>query len=322
MTHRIWSALTILFLLSATNAFAEITWQFNYSDSGGVGFNAPGSLGLARKQAVAESSAIVSNILNAYTATIIMDVRGDQTNNNFLASATSNINTPFVAGFGNRGDVGRKILGEADPAPAAADGTIDWNFEDFTWDLDDNVSPTAFDFQSTMAHELLHAVGFSSNIGENGNDLNGSGNAWGPFDQFVADSIDRLINPTAFVLNTRWSIASIGGTGTVPPGNGLYFNGPNANAANGGNPVPIYSPNPWDGGNGSHTDDNYFNGSNPPLLLMNIASDPGPGIRGISEIELGILKDIGFTNAVIPEPTTFCLMAFALIFGASLQRRR
>jgi hypothetical protein len=142
-------------VLTASPADATVIWQFNYTDPSGVGFNATGQLGADRKQAVNEAAAVLSNIFSAYSATIQLDVDGAETNNNTLAAAASHLNSSLAAGFGNRVDVGRNILGEADPSPSAADGSITWNFEDFTWDLDDNVDPNQFDFKSTLIHELL-----------------------------------------------------------------------------------------------------------------------------------------------------------------------
>ena len=51
--------------------------------------------------------------------------------------------------------------------------------------------------------------------------------------------------------------------------------------------------------------------------IMNAASLAGPGIRTISPIEVGILKDIGFSQ-VIPEPSTIAYVLLALVF---LRRR-
>ena len=312
-------------LLSVSQGQAAVTWNFNYTDAAGVGFNAAGQTGTDRRNAVQAASDKVSSYFTAYNATIDMDVNGGETNNNTLASAGSNSNAPLDAGFGNRGDVGIKILGGADPS-AGADGTVNWNFEDFTWALGDTVPANEFDFKSTLIHELFHAVGFLSNIGQNGDDLSPdpAPQHWGPFDQFVGDSTGRLIEQSGnFDLDlARWNTASVGGTGTVPASAGLYFDGANANAANGGNPVPIYSPNPWeDGSSGSHLDDNYFNGTTADKQLMNSASLAGPSNRSLSAIELGILKDIGFTQ-VVPIPGAVWLMGSGLLALFGLRRRR
>ncbi|MFK7909120.1 MAG: PEP-CTERM sorting domain-containing protein [Akkermansiaceae bacterium] len=319
--------LPTLFLLSLALATvqsnAAINFVFNYTDPSGIGFNAAGSAGVDRRAALESAADIVENLFSNYTASIQMDVNGGETDDSTLASAGSNFNGPFGTGFGNQGDVQIKILGGADPS-GGADGTVNWNFEDHTWNTTNTVPGGEFDFISTAAHELLHAVGFSSDIAQNGNDPGGNtpGNPgnWAPFDRYVADSTGSLINGTNFILDgARWNAASIGGTGTTPATNGLYFNGPNATAANGGNPVPLYSPNPWeDGSSGSHLDDNFFSGGN--QLLMNSASAPGPGIRSLSGIELGMLRDIGYAN-VVPEPSS-TLLIFVSLGGMLLRRRR
>lgn len=118
-------------LLSASQTQAAVTWTFNYTDAAGVGFNAAGATGTDRRNAVQAASTAVSSYFTAYNANIVMDVNGSETDNDTLASAGSNSNSPLSAGFGNRGDVGIKILGGADPS-AAADGTVNWNFQDFT----------------------------------------------------------------------------------------------------------------------------------------------------------------------------------------------
>ncbi len=302
---------------------STINFVFNYTDPAGVGWNASGQTGADRRAALETAAGIVESLFVNYTATIQMDVNGGETDNDTLASASSNFNGPFGPGFGNQGDVMIKILGGADPG-AGADGTVNWNFEDFTWNPGSVIPPTEFDLVSTAAHELLHAVGFSSDIAQNGNDPGGNtpGNPgnWAPFDRYIADSTGSIINPTSFILDgARWNAASIGGTGTTPASDGLYFNGPAAVAANGGNPVPLYSPNPWeDGSSGSHLDDFFFSGAN--QLLMNSASEPGPGIRTISPIEIGMLFDGGYLN-IIPEPSAALLVlgSTALVF---VRRRR
>jgi len=92
-----------------------------------------------------------------------------------------------------------------------------------------------------------------------------------------------------------------------------------ATAANGGNPVNIYSPNPWeDGSSGSHLDDDFFSGAN--AQLMNASDDDGLGVRQVSPIEIAILRDMGYLD-IVPEPSGMVLLALSL--GAwFLPRRR
>ncbi len=177
---------------------------------------------------------------------------------------------------------------------------------------------------STGIHEITHALGFASGILQSGQDtystLIGNPSIWAPFDQFVGDSTGALIN-SSFELNTsRWNTASVGGTGAA----GLYFLGANAVAANGGDPVFLFSPTLWIGGSsGSHLDTDFYTGTNgTPLYMMNHegAVPEGLDIRQYQPVEIGMLRDIGYT-LFIPEPSS-ALMGMLGINALLLRRRR
>ncbi|MCA9199759.1 MAG: hypothetical protein KDA87_19600 [Planctomycetales bacterium] len=263
---------------------------------------------------MSQAGAYISGVLGpAYTATIQLDVNGSQTNDTTLASAASNFNSSFPGnGFDSAGDVQRKILGNPDPSPGA-DGVVDWNFEDFVWQTGNVFQPGEIDFLNTAIHELTHAIGFASDIAQNGNsgfgDTPGNPSAWSPFDQFVADAMGSIIDSNGVLDGARWNAASIGGAGA----GGLQFNGPFAVAANGGNPVYLYSPTTWSpGSSGSHLDTDVYNGTGGTIEnMMNHASTLSEGldIREYTAIELGMLCDIGYNQApacaAIPEPSAF-----------------
>ncbi|MGK0189280.1 MAG: hypothetical protein ACI9R3_005097 [Verrucomicrobiales bacterium] len=193
------------------------------------------------------------------------------------------------------------------------------------WESMNDFQPGEQDLISTAAHELLHAVGFSSDIAQNGNNgfgtTPGNGGIWAPFDQFVSDSTGALIDGGTFALDgTRWNAASVGGTGATPAVNGLYFNGANAMAANGGNPVPLFSPTTWAGGSsGSHLDTNFFTGANAKMMNHEAAVAEGLDIRTIDGITRNMFKDMGFNLIVVPEPSSSILI---LLGGVSLLFRR
>lgn len=305
---------------------AAIDFVFNFLDPAGVGFNASGQVGADRRTGLNIAADVVEALFVNYTATINIDVKGDETGTSTLASAGSNNNTGFNGnGFGSRGDVMVKILGGADPNPGAADGNVSWNFAGFQWEPLSDFQPGELDLQSTASHELLHAVGFLSSINQDGTGAFGAAlgapTAWEPFDQWVADSNGSIINAGTFSLDsTRWNAASVGGTGPV---NGLLFNGPNAVAANGGAPVPLYSPTTWAGGSsGSHTDTDFFTGAN--ALMMNHSATAPPGqqdIRALSPIEIAMLRDIGFTQ-IVPEPSAALLVLTGAALVGAVRRRR
>ena len=299
---------------------AQVDFSFNYTDVN-TGFN-DSTLGAQRRAALENSASIVESLFKNYTATINIDVNGGVTNNSFLASAGSNYNSAFPGtGFGSRGDVMTKILGGVDPNTGAADGTVNWNFQDFAWEYGTDFQASEFDFVSTAIHELLHTVGFLSSVSQDGSDLWGTNvndpSTWEPFDQFVADNAGALINGTTFINDkTRWDAASVGGTGS----NGLFFIGANAMAANGGNAVNLYSPTSgWENGSsGSHLDDEQYNG----LYAMESSTGTGLGIRTFSAIEMGILRDIGFSNlTAVPEPTGMLILGALGMIGLMRRRR-
>jgi hypothetical protein len=201
--------------------------------------------------------------------------------------------------------VQNKILTGVDSNGTAADGQVDVNFGT-DWAFGNSVSSDQYDFTSTAMHELLHAFGFMSYIDQPG--MN-TGRNWATFDSFITTNNKTKVIGNNFKFNTAYNTNLTGG------GGGLYFAGPNAIAAYGG-PVPLYTPNPWESGSsGSHLDDSTFTGAQ--TQLMNAVTDSGLGIRVVSAIELGILKDLGYT--VVPVPAT----ASALLFiGFAFLRRR
>ena len=199
--------------------------------------------------------------------------------------------------------VQEKILTGIDPNGSKADGDIDWNFGN-PWAFGTLVSNSQYDFTSTAMHELLHTFGFLSYTDEAGYN---TGRSWTTFDQFIVTSNGTAVISDTYRFNTAYNSNLTGGNG------GLYFGGPNAVAAYGGY-VPLYTPRPWEPGSStSHLDDDTFTGSQ--TQLMNAVTDSGLGIRVLSPIELGILKDLGYTVTDSP--------VYAVVFlGFAFLRRR
>lgn len=199
-----------------------------------------------------------------------------------------------------------KIQTGFDANGSAPDGNIDWNFGS-SWAFGNSVPSTQYDFQSIAMHELLHTMGFLSNISQAGSN---TGAVWTVFDGYVMNSAGtRVIDSNTAKWNSVYNTNLTGGSG------GLYFGGPNAIAAYSAL-VPLYTPNPWESGSSlSHLNDNAFTGSKDKL--MNAFSGQGPGIRVLSPIELGILTDIGYTITNGPGAST---LLFVGIFA--LRRRR
>lgn len=223
---------------------------------------------------------VLNPVVLAYT------VRGqDNPDSTTLASAGSSL-ISTDPGFWDT-VVQHKLATGIDANGAAADGRITWNFGS-EWGLGESVGAGEYDFQSTAMHELLHSFGFLSLTGEAGNNAN---EYWSTLDSFlVNEDGDRPIN-RRFEWDTDFDPILTGQAGK------LYFGGRHASAAYGGY-VPFYSPNPWEeGSSGSHTDDATFTLDG--ALLMNARTGTGPGVRELSAIEVGILRDLGYI-VVIP----------------------
>ncbi|WP_234897415.1 Ig-like domain-containing protein [Mycolicibacterium vanbaalenii] len=219
---------------------------------------------------------------------------------NVLASAASGL-VSTAAGYW-RTVVQNKLLTGVDSNGAKADGEIDWNWASTAWGLGEDVGSDEYDFVSTAIHELLHSFGFLSYTDAPGENTE---RRWAYFDRFlVTEKGTRPIG--AFY---RWRSSDdpklIGDDG------GLFFGGANAIAAYGGL-IPLFTPDPWSGGSSmSHLDDFTF--TDDDQKLMNSATDTGLGVRVLSAIELGILKDLGY-NVVMPQSPPYAAAFVGLLF--------
>lgn len=252
----------------------------------------------ARSALESAANRLASSIVVTSPVTVTFDVTGEKSPfSSTLASAGSDF-VPGDAGF-LQTVVQNKILTGQDANGSAADGSIDWNFGP-SWALGSTVSGSQYDFESIAMHELLHTLGFMSNVDKAGSN---TGKVWTVFDSFVTDSNGvHPINSTTYVWNTAFNKNLTGGNG------GMYFSGPKAVAENGA-PVELYTPNPWESGSSmSHTAANY---------LMRAVVSTGPGIRDVSPVELAILSDIGYTTT--GSGTTLLFVGF---IGLRSRRRR
>lgn len=278
-----------LLAISTSPLQAQLSFEFTLTDNN-TGFNDP-TQGAARRSALQTAAQRLADMLPTQTpVTLTFTVNSNNNNDDTLASAGSptfsddNGFLPTVAEH--------KAITGVDGNGTAADGEITWNFF-HNWDLDDDVAPDASDFISTAMHEILHAMGFGGAIDSAGQGLFGepvgTADAWNTFDQFLVNEAGVRFVDSSFVFNASLLPALTGGSS-------IFFNGPNAVAANGGDPVVIYSPTIWeDGSSASHTDDETYVGTN--RYLMNAATDDGPGVRTLSAVELGILQDLGYVFA-------------------------
>ena len=154
---------------------------------------------------------------------------------------------------------------------------------------------------SVVLHEIGHSLNFAGGM-RYGNTSCGNPNygCWGYsqtpplpniYDRFTEDGSGQSLIDTAVYANFSTAL------GDALKGGNLYFDGPKARFANGGNPVKIYAPGTWASGSSySHLDYATYAGGANALMVYAIGSataihSPGPVARGI-------LEDVGWTGAL------------------------
>jgi hypothetical protein len=235
-----------------------------------------------------------ANSLAAYLVvpkpvTITYTVREDNEPNHLAQASSDRIDTESPGYYPTV--VQHKLITGEDANGPEADGEIDVNW-DTDWALGDTVAPDdedsdtegQYDFKATIMHELVHTLGFDTNV---------QGPGAPPvtnrpiFDEFIVTADGAKPINDDYTWNTAYDANLTGGNG------GLYFGGPNAVAADDGEPVPLLTDKEWSVSSVTHLDTSTYTGDN--KKMMNPGDDPGLGVRVLSPIELGILEDIGYT---------------------------
>lgn len=175
---------------------------------------------------------------------------------------------------------------------ATANSAVAWDF----CTVGCTVAGDRTDFVSTMVHEVLHGLGFSTSFDQDQDNPSLGVYAEPPavIDDFVIRAADGvklldLPNGSAALLNAMQQ-----GSGAVA------FSGPNTLAANNGVAPFLYTPNLFSQGSSmSHWDDDH-----PTNLgrMMNSATGDGPSSRVVDAVTLMVLKDIGWS---VNEPSDY-----------------
>ncbi|MEM9154018.1 MAG: hypothetical protein AAGB13_03125 [Cyanobacteria bacterium P01_F01_bin.33] len=228
-----------------------------------------------------------SNILgSAGPATVVRDFSG-----------ATQANTWYPIALANQ-------LSGADLAPNTPDITVNIssNFTNWYFDTDGNAPSNQFDFVTVVLHELGHGLGLIDFFDYNA--ANGQGQ-YG-FGSGYPSIFDRFIENGAGVnLVNGFSNPSVA-LGNQLVGNDLFFDGPNANAANGGNPSRLFAPSPFQPGSSiAHLNESTFGRGTPDgLMTPQLAS--GEVIHAPGPITLGIFADLGWqtASAITVEPET------------------
>lgn len=173
-------------------------------------------------------------------------------------------------------------------------------FTDWYFGTDGNTPGDLIDFSSVVLHEIGHGLGFFGSMTKGtycgGSDLG----CWGygfynePFiyDRFTQNGAGT---PLLDYQNFSSELGSQLTSGSV------YFNGPNANAANGNARVPLFAPNPWQQGSSySHLGENFNSTAN---ALMTWSINYGEVQHSPGPVMLAMFKDMGWNTSSSPTAT-------------------
>jgi hypothetical protein len=172
------------------------------------------------------------------------------------------------------------------------DASFNSGYSSWYFGTDGNTPAGQYDFASVVLHEIGHGLGFLGFMdvvaGMGYSDYLGYP---GIYDRFTENGSGTQLlwypSPSATLAAQLQS-------------NNVYFDGPNANAANGGTPAKLYAPGTWsDGSSYSHLDDSTYDGTSNALMTHAIGwaesiHNPGP-------VTLGIFKDMGWTVETQPD---------------------
>ncbi len=164
--------------------------------------------------------------------------------------------------------------------------TANWNF-----DTTGSVPRNRIDLATVVLHELGHGLGFFSSIDSTSDTTVSIGfgeeKRFIIYDTFLETPAGQsLIDATLFSNPSEELLAAVIDR--------LGFNGANAVRENGGELVPLFSPQTFDiGSSVSHLDEaTYRTGSVNALMTPSIAN--GEAIRDPGPVTLGILEDLGW----------------------------
>jgi hypothetical protein len=155
--------------------------------------------------------------------------------------------------------------------------------------------PTAFDFISVVLHELGHVLGFFKLFRIRSSEP--TIGLWGLFNDCDSPTVyDRFIENGAGTKLVDVACRSTALKNEMVSDN-VFFDGPNANAANGNSRVKVYAPNPWEQGSSiGHVDPSYNSDDQKSLM----SPFGGGNLRAPGSLVLGVFKDIGWPTSLSP----------------------
>ena len=212
---------------------------------------------------------------------------GSSLHGNFSGAPVSN--TWYKAALANS-------LAGSDLDPTNADMHITYSaFYPWYYGTDGITPPGEYDLLSVAAHEIAHGLHFSGLMQYSGSTAQ-YGYLGYPsiYETFMEDA-----GGTKLITYTNHSTA----LGNLVTSDNLWWNGTNANAANGGGQVKMYAPTTWSSGSSySHLDYETFKKTVNSLMVYMIG--PGSSQHNPGPVTMGILKDMGWNLDNVPSTPT------------------
>jgi uncharacterized repeat protein (TIGR01451 family) len=182
--------------------------------------------------------------------------------------------------------------GDLNGSTAEIQAQFNKDFPDWYFGTDGNPAGDEYDFVSVVLHELCHGLGFFGSMRVE--DGVGSWGYWDStntvlypmiYDRFTENGSGQALL-TAFPNNST-------ALATQLQGGDIFFDGPYANAFNGGVRPELYAPSTWQQGSSySHVDEIYDSTSD---ALMTYAIYNGEVNHLAGPIVQGMFKDMGWT---------------------------
>ena len=315
-----------LFVVPVWATATPINFSFNYLDGAGEGFNDAAN-GAAAKAALDYAGSIWGSYLPAsyvgetIHVSVYMDSLGTSGANTLAFASSMNLwwnNAKYPQQSTIYGSALANHFAGKDLSTTADEIKVTFNADKlFYYGTDFNAVSPSYDFVSLALHEMGHGLGFFSRIDHDNSDssfggmLTSTSSSTGIsnqypsiYDRFLVDGNGvKLIDMTD--ADRAVAITS----------SNVFWSGANAAAANGGVYPEIYAPAALSAGSSlTHFDDaTHF------LLDPNLAK--GEDVR-VDAVTLGVLKDIGWTIAAVPEPSSYAMFLAGLLGLAALKRRR
>lgn len=283
-------------LALAAEVQAQLTFTANYT--GGTVQQQT-----ATTAAMNSLAAFFSNSINLKVAVTITDLGNSSTlgssSANFSQSGTYFYATPLF-----------NAVTSTDLAGATTSVTITMNTNSgINWGYAASAPGAGnYSWQSVVMHEVIHSMGFYDGITDATGGLANAG--YTIFDSFTVRNPGNTAF-TSFTTNAQRA--------TAITSNQLYWNGAFGKAANGGNPVQLFAPSTFaTGSTYSHIDPSQTGVGG--LLFPALADNTF--YAGPTAVELGIMRDMGWTLTAVPEPATLALILGSFGLALAIRHRR